>query len=70
MAEKKRRHVYQNVNGGVGGAGTTPAPMDDSSDSENYAKVLLLWLGLVVVFTAAAFVAARAVGGGGGTECD
>ena len=37
LAEKKRRHVYQNVNGGA--ATGVPAPMDDSSDSENYAKV-------------------------------
>ena len=36
LAEKKRRHVYQNVNGGAGPG----APMDDSSDSENYAKVI------------------------------
>ena len=46
MAEKKRRHVYQNVNGGVGGAGTTPTPMDDSSDSENYAKVVVVVAGV------------------------
>ena len=37
LAEKKRRHVYQNVNGG--GAGGAASQMDDSSDSENYAKV-------------------------------
>ena len=36
LAEKKRRHVYQNVNGGGAAAS---AHMDDSSDSENYAKV-------------------------------
>jgi len=37
LAEKKRRHVYQNVNGGS--STTCSAPTDDS-DSENYAKVL------------------------------